>query len=303
MAKARVAPSKITSIPRLELSAAVTSARMSVMLKAELEMKIDEEFFWTDCQVVLAYINNEARRFHVLVANCIQLIRECTDPNQWHYVDTAQNPADHASRGLHAADISSASWLSGPKFLWEQEMLPPPKPSTELLVGDPEVKSIQVFATQVSEENDILSRLSRFSTWTTLVKVVARIKRLGSKLKHHGDIVTVDECRRATEVLIKLIQKQAFPQELRRLQSSCQEENLVSSSPLFCLHSILDGGLLRIGARLKESALSQEVKHPIILPKDRHITKLILSHYHAQTKAKSYPDGTPSQWILGSWWE
>lgn len=63
MAKARVAPTKITSIPRLELSAAVS--RMSVMLKAELEMTIDEEIFWTDSQVVLAYINNEAQRYHV----------------------------------------------------------------------------------------------------------------------------------------------------------------------------------------------------------------------------------------------
>lgn len=62
MAKARVAPTKITSIPRLELSAAVTSARMSVMLKSELKMKIDEEFFWTDSQVMLANINNEAQR-------------------------------------------------------------------------------------------------------------------------------------------------------------------------------------------------------------------------------------------------
>jgi len=54
MAKARVAPTKIKGIPRLELSAAVVSARMSVMLKAELELKIDQEFFWTDSQVVLA---------------------------------------------------------------------------------------------------------------------------------------------------------------------------------------------------------------------------------------------------------
>lgn len=54
MAKSRVAPSKVTSIPRLELSASVTEARLSVLLKSELHTKIDEEFFWTDSQVVLA---------------------------------------------------------------------------------------------------------------------------------------------------------------------------------------------------------------------------------------------------------
>ena len=42
IAKARVAPTKLLSIPRLELSAAVTAARMSVMLKTELEMQIDK---------------------------------------------------------------------------------------------------------------------------------------------------------------------------------------------------------------------------------------------------------------------
>ncbi|XP_049422007.1 uncharacterized protein LOC125882268 [Epinephelus fuscoguttatus] len=113
MAKARVAPTKVTSVPRLELSAAVTLVRMSVMLKNELEMKIDEEFFWTDSQVLLAYIDNEARRFHVFVANRVQLIRENTNPSQWHYVDTAQNPADHASRGFRVADISLTNWLAG----------------------------------------------------------------------------------------------------------------------------------------------------------------------------------------------
>lgn len=112
MAKARVAPTKIMSIPRLELSAAVVSARASAMLKTELEMKIDEEFFWTDSQVVLAYIYNDSRRFHVFVANH-QVIKKKTDPGQWYYVDTLDNPADHAS------DISSTSWMSGPKFLWE----------------------------------------------------------------------------------------------------------------------------------------------------------------------------------------
>lgn len=80
-------------------------------------MEIHKEFFWTDSQVTLAYINSDAWRFHVFVANRVQLIRENTSPSQWHYVDTAENLADHASRGLRASDILSTNWLSGPEFL------------------------------------------------------------------------------------------------------------------------------------------------------------------------------------------
>ncbi|KAL0172160.1 hypothetical protein M9458_032471, partial [Cirrhinus mrigala] len=46
--KARVAPTKIVTIPRLELTAAVISSAVSSMLKEELELKIDQEYFWTD---------------------------------------------------------------------------------------------------------------------------------------------------------------------------------------------------------------------------------------------------------------
>ncbi len=59
IAKSRVAPTKITTVPRLELSAAVVAARISDMLKGELELENIQEFFWTDWQVVLGYINNE----------------------------------------------------------------------------------------------------------------------------------------------------------------------------------------------------------------------------------------------------
>ncbi len=264
MAKARVAPTKITSIPRLELAAAVLSAKMSVMLKTELEMKIDQEFFWTDSQVVLAYINNEARRFHVFVANRVQLIRDITDQSQWYYVNTTENPADHASRGLHASDIPSSIWLSGPKFLWEQEVSPTPNTSANLLVGDPEVKSVQTFMTTVSDSTDILSRFSRFSSWSMLLKVVARIKRLGSKQKYPSDHVTVEERQRAAEVVIKLVQQEAFSKEIRMIEKG---NALPSSSALYHLDPVVDKGLLRVGGRLKRSSLSQELKHPVILSK------------------------------------
>lgn len=150
MAKARVTPTSFTNIQRLELAAAVVSTKVSVMLKSELDMKIDEEFFWTDSQVVLGYINNEVHRFHIFVANRVQLIRNNTVPSQWHYVETSENPADHASRGLKMSCIRSLNWLQGPKFLWEKKLHLTPNSSTELLVGDPEVKTVQVFATETN---------------------------------------------------------------------------------------------------------------------------------------------------------
>lgn len=86
MAKARVAPTRVVTTQCLELTVAAVSAGVSNFLRAELELKIDEEFFWTDSQVVLGYIQNEARRFHVFVANRVQKIRDLTEPSQWFYI-------------------------------------------------------------------------------------------------------------------------------------------------------------------------------------------------------------------------
>ena len=56
MAKSRVAPVKQVTIPRLELSAAVLSVKISNFLRRELKYKDVEEYFWTDSTVVLGYI-------------------------------------------------------------------------------------------------------------------------------------------------------------------------------------------------------------------------------------------------------
>ena len=107
--KTRVTPLKHKTIPRLELAAATTSARMSEFVRNELEYPEIKEFFWTDSRVVLGYISNEAKRFHVYVANRVQQIRDLTDPNSWFYVETKSNPADEASRGLTAKQLVEGS--------------------------------------------------------------------------------------------------------------------------------------------------------------------------------------------------
>ena len=49
-------------------------------MRNELEYPEMKESFWADSRVVLGYINNEAKRFHVYVANRVQQIRDLTDP-------------------------------------------------------------------------------------------------------------------------------------------------------------------------------------------------------------------------------
>ena len=103
--KARVAPLKQLTVPRLELAAATVSAKMSEFLHQEPPYTGVKEYFWTDSKIVLGCVNNEAKRFHIYVANRVQQIRDLTNPSSWMYVDTENNPADHASRGLTASQL------------------------------------------------------------------------------------------------------------------------------------------------------------------------------------------------------
>ena len=103
--KARVAPLKIITIPCLELCTAVLSLRQSRFLRRELKLPDIDEVFWCDNQVMLGYVNNKARRFHVFVANRVQQIRNHNESKQWRYVASKSNPVDFASRGQCASDF------------------------------------------------------------------------------------------------------------------------------------------------------------------------------------------------------
>ena len=76
MAKFRVTPGKTVTIPRLAVTAAVTSVKVSAFLNKELMYKNIGNFYWTDSKVILDYINNQPKRIHVFIANKIQQIHD-----------------------------------------------------------------------------------------------------------------------------------------------------------------------------------------------------------------------------------
>ena len=167
--KSRVAPLKSVTIPRLELTAATVSAKLGAMLTEELKIPNLLDHYWSDSMITLGYIQNDIKRFRVFVSNRVQKIRSSTKKEQWCYVDTKENPADHASRGLSVEDVDAVSqWFQGPDFLWRAEsQWKNQTPLDPIPNDDPEIrKPISVQASMVTESSYVITKLEeRLSSW------------------------------------------------------------------------------------------------------------------------------------------
>ena len=177
MGKARLAPAKVVTIPRLELTAPTVSVRLAELLKKEMEGNT-EFMYHTDSTTILRYITNEHKRFHVFVANRIQLIQDHSEVRQWRFVDTKENPADDASRGSDGPTLlRQQRWLEGPDFLWKPEDDWPQQPFAMGQIPDdgPEIKkTTESHATSISQPINPTSKLIHyFSDWYRLKKAVA----------------------------------------------------------------------------------------------------------------------------------
>ncbi|OON20484.1 Pao retrotransposon peptidase, partial [Opisthorchis viverrini] len=69
LAKARVAPIKTTTMPRLELVAAVVAAKLAKQIQVDSGVVISSTTLWTDSLIVLYSVRNQSKRFPTSVAN------------------------------------------------------------------------------------------------------------------------------------------------------------------------------------------------------------------------------------------
>jgi len=90
--------------------------------------------------------------------------------------------------------------------------------------------------------------------------------------------LTLEELNQATHVIVPSIQNECFPEDVKELKKNREVKKL---SKLAILRPVLLDGTLRVGGRLQEVAvLSWDEKHPIIPPKGRHVSQLLVRHYH-----------------------
>lgn len=291
MSKSRVAPLKATSIPRLELMAAVLGVRLAESVAKVMNIDIHEGIFWSDSMDVLWWVRGRSRQFKPFVANRVGQIQTVTEPAQWRHVPTDQNPADVITRGLSSMDLIQAEkWWNGPAYL----QLPEGEwPLNKVEAHIQENQEMKKHHHKTAIDNTLITtdigqfgiEPTKFSSWQKLNRVYAYVSRfidncrLPKQLRHTGELQP-NEIQEAETYFVRLAQKEKFSDEVNKLSAG----KVLKVSKLVPLKPGMDEeGVIRSNGRLeKAECLPWKTRHPIILPRRHWVTKLIVKHYHEQ---------------------
>ena len=98
-AKSCVVPTKMHTVPRLELMWRVLLSKLvvSMILAVEKMLKVTKVVCYFDFQIVLWWLKLIRKDWKLWVENTAQIVRKNLAPENWFYVPTDRNPADLAT--------------------------------------------------------------------------------------------------------------------------------------------------------------------------------------------------------------
>ena len=285
----KLAPKAATSIPRLELCAALEAAEAASQVRAELRIDPSKCSYYSDSLVTLGYLRNSSRRFSRYVSRRVELVRNASLDAQWSYVSTDDNPADIASRPHTPQELTGSTWFAGPSFLWDPEyevskldeqqgeadVLPEEEPAPE----DPKVTALLTSVSSTPVSLHVLDRAcERNGSWTRLIKVTKVIlslanivdrarQRLGVSLAPRQPLSSITD-QDAINALIRQSQKEGLTdQSLRQLDPYTDSD-----------------GVIRVGGRLRHTFLPLDGRHPVIIPTASRLATILISFFHQRVK-------------------
>lgn len=295
--KARVAPAKQLSIPRLELLGVLIGTRCLNYVTQQLQLSVADRFLWTDSQCVLHWITT-CKPLPVFVQNRLREITSHRDI-KFDYVSTSQNPADMSTRGVSADElIQNNLWWHGPSWLTDHPSQWPSWKSTQFDSKMSEQNTKQFPGPRVMYETTTLAGIPRetsktsldkpaapfgisernYSSLTKLLRVSAWALRFIRKLQNKSttkEQLTSDEISQAKVMWEKYVQKSVFTPEINAVKQNSRN-NLTNQLGL----QLDEHGVLRCHGRLISENLPEHTAFPKLLPKNHDFTSLVINSFH-----------------------
>ena len=313
-AKGRVAPLKpVHSIPRLEMLAALVTARISHYLKDLFPSDIDVYHF-SDSEITLYRLAKDPGNYKLWLGNrCEEILEKTAGTHGFFWCSTDDMPADWISRGKPVEElIDSQFWLTGPKFIknypFQFQKLNPKSSTNEnqfRAFDTDELKRPTPTFRNTSKPKDQTLRqlLEKYEHFATCVKVLAFILRFCRNAKSKptktaddmffkgkkglkGDydkieLISASEKLAARKIFYRIAQNEVFGNEIALLKAG---EPLPKNHELRNLLPYFDNNerLLRMNSRLRYSELLSQSGNPFILPKRHPVTEHFVRHLHKQ---------------------
>ena len=285
MSKSRVAPIKTVSLPRLELLAAVVNSRLISYVSETLIVKPSRIVCYTDSMAVLCWIRKPSASWKPFVANRVAEIQGLCDPEYWNYCPSKDNPADLLTRGISCTDMAVSNlWWNGPSWL----SLPTVSQPAELKVACQEMpEECGKESRPVHSYSSVVSKpvldLERRETWLKLKRITAYVLKavqlFKTKSKSSETEPTAEELNEAELQCYRWIQQEVYQEEYAMLKSGGV---LPNNSRLLKLDPYFDNKdrVIRVGGRLQFAGISENEKHPIVLPHGHPVVEKVILDVH-----------------------
>lgn len=113
---------------------------------------------------------------------------------------------------------------------------------------------------------------------------VAWLSRFVKYMKFKKDFeyskhLSVFELRNARAAVIRWVQGEAFSEDIKALESN---KELLRRSKIKNLQPYISDGIIYVGDRLEHSNLADQQKHPVVLPANHKITRLLFEDRHRE---------------------
>ena len=291
--KAFVAPLKQKTTPRLELMGAVGMSRLTNIVLSALDFEIEFKKFWIDSEIVLWWLMSQSCKYKPFVSSRIQEFQDTHTSwkKEINYVPSDINPADCLTKPIAIEHLKS--WQDGEfhNFLKlpveqfpEQPDFQKVKPCLPSNLLEEKVvakrtpgkkrKSINIHAVTMMDAPEQLAFDEQialnFSSWNKLVRSLAYLIQSLKNKSFQTQVRLIPNELSSSQNMLFLICQRTLRNDIAQTKQRFHKFSVVEDP----------SGLIRVKGRLEKTSLPDEVKHPILLPSEHPITRLLAIYHH-----------------------